>query len=73
MVHCDFHALAPFDFLSVLALSSRFDGPPYTLHAPVARLVFQYSLCRVVLMVPSMDHSPASPSGPFSTRSVESF
>ena len=39
------------DFLSVLALSSRFDGPmPEQVDAD-GNLLFQYSLCRVVLMV----------------------
>ena len=36
--------------LSVLALSSRFDGLDY-LHIREHELHFQYSLCRVVLMV----------------------
>ena len=36
--------------LSVLALSSRFDGPLATLKGGPL-LAFQYSLCRVVLMV----------------------
>ena len=36
--------------LSVLALSSRFDGPGITVQ--ITRWdIFQYSLCRVVLMV----------------------
>ena len=37
--------------LSVLALSSRFDGPATQHHALYAHNTFQYSLCRVVLMV----------------------
>ena len=37
--------------LSVLALSSRFDGLPLAGCCPVALNSFQYSLCRVVLMV----------------------
>ena len=36
--------------LSVLALSSRFDGVAYAAYLTF-RDVFQYSLCRVVLMV----------------------
>ena len=36
--------------LSVLALSSRFDGLPVMIH-PGQQQRFQYSLCRVVLMV----------------------
>ena len=37
--------------LSVLALSSRFDGPARTRNLSACGLHFQYSLCRVVLMV----------------------
>ena len=37
--------------LSVLALSSRFDGPSRTEMLSRVRTAFQYSLCRVVLMV----------------------
>ena len=37
--------------LSVLALSSRFDGRKKRLFAYAPGLDFQYSLCRVVLMV----------------------
>ena len=37
--------------LSVLALSSRFDGPDYLPLASFSASFFQYSLCRVVLMV----------------------
>ena len=37
--------------LSVLALSSRFDGPADDSEGIVHRSSFQYSLCRVVLMV----------------------
>ena len=37
--------------LSVLALSSRFDGPPVTQLPNRVPPNFQYSLCRVVLMV----------------------
>ena len=37
--------------LSVLALSSRFDGPAMYLLKLSILLNFQYSLCRVVLMV----------------------
>ena len=39
--------------LSVLALSSRFDGPERYLADAAAAADFQYSLCRVVLMVTS--------------------
>ena len=58
--------------LSVLALSSRFDGPAVieVQGTPVA--VFQYSLCRVVLMVLVMRLQKLRPLS-FSTRSVESF
>ena len=37
--------------LSVLALSSRFDGPPFKSFTISQSTGFQYSLCRVVLMV----------------------
>ena len=37
--------------LSVLALSSRFDGPITNALAYIVHISFQYSLCRVVLMV----------------------
>ena len=37
--------------VSVLALSSRFDGPSFSLRHRSGRESFQYSLCRVVLMV----------------------
>ena len=37
--------------LSVLALSSRFDGPPVKTSSGQHGYIFQYSLCRVVLMV----------------------
>ena len=37
--------------LSVLALSSRFDGHRYKFTGPCLASTFQYSLCRVVLMV----------------------
>ena len=37
--------------VSVLALSSRFDGPVYATVQVVKINQFQYSLCRVVLMV----------------------
>ena len=37
--------------LSVLALSSRFDGPVLRSCATFRYFNFQYSLCRVVLMV----------------------
>ena len=59
--------------VSVLALSSRFDGRQTFGRARREAQMFQYSLCRVVLMVyPSggvqMDYEAS-----FSTRSVESF
>ena len=38
--------------LSVLALSSRFDGPLAQANLISDHQHFQYSLCRVVLMVP---------------------
>ena len=41
--------------LSVLALSSRFDGPCCAVSLAHGSVVFQYSLCRVVLMVPLLD------------------
>ena len=34
---------------------------------------FQYSLCRVVLMVAEREANPEEYARPFSTRSVESF
>ena len=37
--------------LSVLALSSRFDGPQSGYRSRQDEMYFQYSLCRVVLMV----------------------
>ena len=40
-----------YDVLSVLALSSRFDGQLYQLQNLEELRLFQYSLCRVVLMV----------------------
>ena len=58
--------------LSVLALSSRFDGRQPPRPAGDAGL-FQYSLCRVVLMVAYLDPVLRRPAYPFSTRSVESF
>ena len=44
---------AAVDRLSVLALSSRFDGPEIV-DKSCSSKPFQYSLCRVVLMVPDM-------------------
>ena len=59
--------------LSVLALSSRFDGRnSQPGNAWVVR-AFQYSLCRVVLMVGSASTWIESKITSFSTRSVESF
>ena len=57
--------------LSVLALSSRFDGL-FSAPSVCTRASFQYSLCRVVLMVLGMRQS-AEEEETFSTRSVESF
>ena len=60
--------------LSVLALSSRFDGPKTTLKAEInTAACFQYSLCRVVLMVHATSSLHDRRMYPFSTRSVESF
>ena len=60
--------------LSVLALSSRFDGREFNIlcNAEVAT-DFQYSLCRVVLMVSASEMCAFLVRLPFSTRSVESF
>ena len=59
--------------LSVLALSSRFDGLYPAINELELSAFFQYSLCRVVLMVRIfpwlVEFQPSS----FSTRSVESF
>ena len=41
-------------WLSVLALSSRFDGPAAGAEGMGGHVNFQYSLCRVVLMVLSL-------------------
>ena len=58
--------------LSVLALSSRFDGLKGLILPSDFTADFQYSLCRVVLMVAIFTRR--GPDGPsFSTRSVESF
>ena len=59
--------------LSVLALSSRFDGLLKRLAVQVADLAFQYSLCRVVLMVTGKWRRWRFDIFAFSTRSVESF
>ncbi len=53
MVECDSHAPRNGPTLSVLALSSRFDGLFSLSIRRVSEQVFQYSLCRVVLMVPA--------------------
>ena len=58
--------------LSVLALSSRFDGRLFAATALLPASDFQYSLCRVVLMV-ILSRIDAENVVPFSTRSVESF
>ena len=58
--------------VSVLALSSRFDGRRKG-HRVAGRALFQYSLCRVVLMVCSGVMAFLSIPACFSTRSVESF
>ena len=49
-----------FSRLSVLALSSRFDGHAFLAIASLGLGHFQYSLCRVVLMVPSPRQEPTS-------------
>ena len=59
--------------LSVLALSSRFDGPRDHIHHPDCKPTFQYSLCRVVLMVVDRARYIRKYGDAFSTRSVESF
>ena len=59
--------------LSVLALSSRFDGPGHQVVGQGAKFNFQYSLCRVVLMVLPASPLPSGCFYTFSTRSVESF
>ena len=52
MVHICHFLLLLIVALSVLALSSRFDGPqPQQATAQKRPANFQYSLCRVVLMV----------------------
>ena len=53
MVRCRAHAKADSPAVSVLALSSRFDGPVSILLKILDSSLFQYSLCRVVLMVAS--------------------
>ena len=73
MVHCNDRAATRFVLLSVLALSSRFDGRfDLVLHAAFSWF-FQYSLCRVVLMVTWWDETMWPAIQTFSTRSVESF
>ena len=59
--------------LSVLALSSRFDGRVRGGRGLLQSRVFQYSLCRVVLMVLTTTQVQALIEDSFSTRSVESF
>ena len=59
--------------LSVLALSSRFDGRATNTIHPNHLVDFQYSLCRVVLMVGGGFYSGSDEFCSFSTRSVESF
>ena len=59
--------------LSVLALSSRFDGPAMRTSSSTCSIYFQYSLCRVVLMVLRYYGAIMTPGKTFSTRSVESF
>ena len=58
--------------VSVLALSSRFDGLYKLCKVTKVDNQFQYSLCRVVLMV-SVCGRPILRKRGFSTRSVESF
>ena len=59
--------------VSVLALSSRFDGLVIVNRKGQGVKVFQYSLCRVVLMVTPDAAATAAYKECFSTRSVESF
>ena len=59
--------------LSVLALSSRFDGRVFCFFFVAVQVRFQYSLCRVVLMVLMSLPWHEIDADPFSTRSVESF
>ena len=59
--------------LSVLALSSRFDGLATWVSENEDTIHFQYSLCRVVLMVNTGGLGSLISDGSFSTRSVESF
>ena len=59
--------------VSVLALSSRFDGQAARLVSQHAASMFQYSLCRVVLMVSFAAGIDINIPECFSTRSVESF
>ena len=73
MVTCNCLIAAVSMTLSVLALSSRFDGL-----FPRHRILFlnehfQYSLCRVVLMVILPSQVVKKQPSSFSTRSVESF
>ena len=51
MVDIAYSALYLFHSLSVLALSSRFDGRINSVELQKRLIFFQYSLCRVVLMV----------------------
>ena len=68
-----FHQSTSSSILSVLALSSRFDGLLGAFIYNFRLSVFQYSLCRVVLMVLFPLPSPIPHAHTFSTRSVESF
>ena len=74
MVQCGFGCFATLaSGLSVLALSSRFDGPFQPDPRTLLIQAFQYSLCRVVLMVPERRSGCVYRRWAFSTRSVESF
>ena len=73
MVSCQTKRNRAFIWLSVLALSSRFDGPTARAVDCWSVTVFQYSLCRVVLMVDGTGRVQKKVESSFSTRSVESF
>ena len=62
---------SPGSQLSVLALSSRFDGQPNEHYDGELLLHFQYSLCRVVLMVPE-DQQVGSPTSKLSVLALSS-
>ena len=58
MVSANSKVAGSLPYLSVLALSSRFDGLGWWRLGKVDRKSFQYSLCRVVLMVTHPDTEP---------------